>query len=77
MEVESLDFRRVKYYSKNEKLKAMLVGESWQACETGPQISEFSWRAAVSNGRVEHKRERIIQVHENKAKWHPEMPHSD
>lgn len=77
MEVESLDFRRVKYYSKNEKLKAMLAGESWQACETGPQISEFSWRAAVSNGRVEHKRERIIQVHENKAKWHPEMPHSD
>lgn len=77
MEVESLDFRRVQYHSKNEKLKTTLAGESWQACETGAQISEFSWRPTASKGRVKHKSERIIQVHENEAKGHPEMPYSE
>lgn len=61
MEVESLDFRRVQYYSKSEKLKTTLAGESRQACETGPQTSEFSWRPTASKGRVKHKRERIIK----------------
>lgn len=77
MEVKSLNFRRVGYYSKKEKLKAKLAGESWQACESGPQISEFSWGAAASKGRVEHKREKIIQVLEDEAKGHLEMPHSE
>lgn len=41
------------------RVKTKVIGESWQGYESGPQISEFSWKAEAIRSTVRaHKRKK-------------------
>lgn len=61
VEPKSLNFRRFRYFMENKKLKTKPVGKSWQTCESGPQISGFSWRVEAIRTEAEQKREKVYK----------------